>query len=176
MSSAIMATELTVDEAIAALYPEDVYSSPSSSSSLSPAHSLSSSCTVNQRSPFSDSGPTLASSPPNSFKSPADTSGGTDSSYLTLACPNEAQLSRRMWTQDEQVCFLEALPRNVSVRQVTGLRDERGRLRVGLGRGAARRIAEAVGTRSEAQVRSHAQKFFEQAERGGRDWRGSLGM
>ena len=51
-----------------------------------------------------------------------------------------------------------------------GLQENRpvrvdGVVHVGLGPGVARRIAEALGTRTPAQVRSHAQKHFQRVSR-----------
>ena len=72
-----------------------------------------------------------------------------------------------MWAPDEHTRFLQALHQHVLDNGWSGMEDAAGRLRVGLGRGTAQKIAEAVGTRNEAQVRSHAQKYFQKVWRRG---------
>eukprot|EP00960_Hanusia_phi_P056884 763395-Hanusia_phi.AAC.1 len=151
---------LSVDDAVAALYPMDVHPScllPSISPPSSPHQSQSeeASAVVSPSSPRSPVSPIHAGSSPDSQAS-----------------------SRRKWTADEHARFLAGLQVHVSSRRrdTTGVRDSAGKLRVGLGRGAARKIAQAVGTRDEAQVRSHAQKYFQQLVRTGRDWRAVVGV
>ncbi|EKX44158.1 hypothetical protein GUITHDRAFT_153078, partial [Guillardia theta CCMP2712] len=72
--------------------------------------------------------------------------------------PSKSCLSRR-WTQVEHDRFLQALalfslPSTASCKE--------GGKGLGLGRGVATKIADYVMTRTEAQVRSHAQKYFMQ--------------
>ncbi|EKX38886.1 hypothetical protein GUITHDRAFT_154579 [Guillardia theta CCMP2712] len=59
---------------------------------------------------------------------------------------------KRPWTPEEEERFLAAMDRFYKPKE-----DEGG---VGLGQGVAEVIAFIVGTRTAAQVRSHAQKYF----------------
>uniref|UniRef100_A0A6T7TQR1 Uncharacterized protein n=1 Tax=Hanusia phi TaxID=3032 RepID=A0A6T7TQR1_9CRYP len=65
--------------------------------------------------------------------------------------------NQSQWTDEEHNKFLVALekfcPEACRAR-------ERGKVFVGLGAGVAKKISQAVGTRSVLQVRSHAQKHF----------------
>ena len=169
---------MSVDASVAGLYPHDVHPScliPSPSPSLSPSpdsscSSPASSFSAAHKAPLT--GQPLSSlfdccyptSPRSSSSSPCTSHGGSS---------DDRPVPRRMWTSEEHDRFLTALHAHVSTRRrgKTGVRDSGGRLRVGLGRGAARKIAQAIGTRDEAQVRSHAQKYFQQLARRGQDWR-----
>eukprot|EP00960_Hanusia_phi_P030319 748519-Hanusia_phi.AAC.3 len=68
---------------------------------------------------------------------------------------------RRPWSEDEHQRFLSALER---FGTPTNMDQHRGSA-VGLGQGVADMISFVVGTRSPAQVRSHAQKFFLKQQR-----------
>ncbi|EKX32847.1 hypothetical protein GUITHDRAFT_120951 [Guillardia theta CCMP2712] len=63
------------------------------------------------------------------------------------------------WTKDEHQRFLLALDQVCPGRR-DGSSSETGRPSVGLGRGVAKRIAAIMQTKTESQVRSHAQKYF----------------
>ncbi|EKX47184.1 hypothetical protein GUITHDRAFT_107096 [Guillardia theta CCMP2712] len=76
---------------------------------------------------------------------------------------SEQGILRRVWSSEEQAKFIELLSRYCPA-------DSRpvhagGVLFGGLGPGVAKRIAQALGTRSPAQVRSHAQKHFQSMSR-----------
>uniref|UniRef100_A0A7S4NDJ2 HTH myb-type domain-containing protein n=1 Tax=Guillardia theta TaxID=55529 RepID=A0A7S4NDJ2_GUITH len=74
----------------------------------------------------------------------------------------KAIFNSSQWSPDEEARFLEALAMfSDADRRV---RPD-GRRSVGLGLGVARKISEYIGTRSEEQVRSHAQKHFLRQER-----------
>jgi len=68
------------------------------------------------------------------------------------APPRAPPAAKRPWTPEEEERFLAAMDRFYKPKE-----DEGG---VGLGQGVAEVIAFIVGTRTAAQVRSHAQKYF----------------
>eukprot|EP00960_Hanusia_phi_P043453 756057-Hanusia_phi.AAC.1 len=162
----MLADLLSIDDAVAALYPLDVH----------PSYLLYSCSSIPSPTPLPLSVSTsvhAASQPPppcSSLPSPGSSSSpGSSPSDSSTSSPSEAQAARKMWAPDEHARFLQALQQHVTAQHGIGLRDTTtGRVRAGLGRGVARKIAQAVGTRSEAQVRSHAQKVFQQASRTGR--------
>ncbi|EKX33103.1 hypothetical protein GUITHDRAFT_120719 [Guillardia theta CCMP2712] len=64
-----------------------------------------------------------------------------------------------MWTKEEHAKFLEALNKyNINTKREE---DGDGKMFVGLGPHVANLIAMDIGTRTVAQVRSHAQKYFQ---------------
>jgi hypothetical protein len=72
--------------------------------------------------------------------------------YRKRACGHPAP-----WTAEEQAIFLTGLAQLSCDRSHTGS--------VGLGPGVARMLAEMIGSRTAAQVRSHAQKHFQRLAR-----------
>ncbi|EKX48463.1 hypothetical protein GUITHDRAFT_105609 [Guillardia theta CCMP2712] len=158
----------SIDDAVAALYPLDIHPSYLSCTSPAEHQPASRSC-----SPLLPSYASLCACPPPSQPPGQDDTSLPDESSSDSGDSGDSGDSfsskRKMWSPDEHARFLEALRRHVALKHRSGLPDAAtGKLRVGLGRGAARKIAQAVGTRSEAQVRSHAQKVFQQASRAGR--------
>ena len=165
----------SIDDAVAALYPLDVHpiyisgqKDFCSCTSFSPCPAESS-----QPSPLPASQLSSPPGPPSSSSSTIDDDDKT-ASTLTSSADGDSSSSispsgRRLWAPDEETRFLQALHQHVSLKHRTGLLDmSTGKLRVGLGRGVARKIAQAVGTRSKAQVRSHAQKVFQHASKAGK--------
>ncbi|EKX38883.1 hypothetical protein GUITHDRAFT_114990 [Guillardia theta CCMP2712] len=76
----------------------------------------------------------------------------TSGSGKRPAPPRAPPAAKRPWTPEEEERFLAAMDRFYKPKE-----DEGG---VGLGQGVAEVIAFIVGTRTAAQVRSHAQKYF----------------
>ncbi|EKX31251.1 hypothetical protein GUITHDRAFT_46437, partial [Guillardia theta CCMP2712] len=70
---------------------------------------------------------------------------------------------RNRWTPLEHARFVKALRAYQSTTSTSETSDG-GRGAV-LGPGVARKIAEYVKTRTESQVRSHAQKYFRQLQK-----------
>ncbi|EKX38885.1 hypothetical protein GUITHDRAFT_154578 [Guillardia theta CCMP2712] len=68
---------------------------------------------------------------------------------------------RRPWSQEEHERFLSALERFGAPSNL----DQHHGFTVGLGHGVADMISFVVGTRTPAQVRSHAQKYFLKQQR-----------
>ena len=89
-----------------------------------------------------------ASSEDTRQESAAPTSGSGKRQAPSRAPP----AAKRPWTPEEEERFLAAMDRFYKPKE-----DEGG---VGLGQGVAEVIAFIVGTRTAAQVRSHAQKYF----------------
>jgi len=76
---------------------------------------------------------------------------------------NKNAAPSRPWTKDEHAKFLAGLKAcNVDMHKAVG---RNGNLSVGLGQGVAQMITIMVGSRSAAQVRSHAQKHFQRLRR-----------
>ncbi|EKX51047.1 hypothetical protein GUITHDRAFT_102971 [Guillardia theta CCMP2712] len=69
----------------------------------------------------------------------------------------KAIFNSSQWSPEEEAKFLEALAMFADTDR--RVRPD-GRRSVGLGMGVAGKISEYIGTRSEEQVRSHAQKHF----------------
>uniref|UniRef100_A0A7S4K0I1 Myb-like domain-containing protein n=1 Tax=Guillardia theta TaxID=55529 RepID=A0A7S4K0I1_GUITH len=102
-----------------------------------------------------------ASSESQASHHPADVLGQPSQSRneLKTYCHRleKAIFNSSQWSPDEEARFLEALAMfSDADRRV---RPD-GRRSVGLGLGVARKISEYIGTRSEGQVRSHAQTHF----------------
>lgn len=92
-------------------------------------------------------------------------SSGSPMSFDEVLRMNLSTEKSTKWTEREHQLFMTGL-KICKCENLSGSRPD-GSLRVGLGPGVAFRIAQIVGTRSETQVRSHAQKYFRRLWRRG---------
>eukprot|EP00960_Hanusia_phi_P071729 767617-Hanusia_phi.AAC.4 len=106
---------------------------------------------------FDDSDTSYAGSPLSADDKPV-VSGSKPLKYKKRQAKIQGSVQKR-WSKDEHERFLEGLARYCPYADLSREGDE-GRVFVGLGPGIAQAIACMVGTRTELQVRSHAQKYF----------------
>ncbi|EKX37650.1 hypothetical protein GUITHDRAFT_116128 [Guillardia theta CCMP2712] len=154
-----------LEDAIAALYPEDVFTDEAlsvvSSSSESDLGSFCGSpCCFSASSDEAEFRLAASVIPQDIEHNDATKTDGIELCQMIETAQVDVQgprkVNRRPWSRDEHERFVEAVRTFSSI----DARTSNGRVYVGLGHGVAELIAETVGTRTVAQVRSHAQKFF----------------
>eukprot|EP00286_Rhodomonas_abbreviata_P011857 CAMPEP_0181323014 /NCGR_PEP_ID=MMETSP1101-20121128/19545_1 /TAXON_ID=46948 /ORGANISM="Rhodomonas abbreviata, Strain Caron Lab Isolate" /LENGTH=171 /DNA_ID=CAMNT_0023430985 /DNA_START=42 /DNA_END=560 /DNA_ORIENTATION=+ len=93
-----------------------------------------------------------------------DAEGSSESTTVAGRLPSPRGVKRSQpWTTEEQTTFLRGLAQHCP--EGTKLVGRHGSQSVGLGPGIAQIISNMIGTRSAAQVRSHAQKHFQRIRR-----------
>eukprot|EP00960_Hanusia_phi_P049726 759732-Hanusia_phi.AAC.3 len=184
--------DISLVDAIAALFPEDSFAFPEGQSPSPPMFSFEQEA-LPSSSP-QDESPRIMMIYAKTFPKEAgidhherDFNTNSDDSYCTSesdsaqepedehgarsgalqAAPATGRMpksvQRSMWSPKEHQKFLDALKKfNISCNRET---KEDGRMYAGLGPHVADLIAMDIGTRTVSQVRSHAQKYFQRLSR-----------
>ncbi|EKX33099.1 hypothetical protein GUITHDRAFT_156158 [Guillardia theta CCMP2712] len=98
-------------------------------------------------------------SPPSQDMTPIDAEQGKKGKVMKSKKSKQTMRKRSFWSDEEHQLFMDALKKyNVNPMRET---KADGKLYVGLGPYVADMIAIEIGTRNAAQVRSHAQKYFQ---------------
>eukprot|EP00960_Hanusia_phi_P021188 625907-Hanusia_phi.AAC.1 len=179
--SSLACFELSLEDAIAGLYPEDIHSSPVLADPLDLMHSwvaaLSPAPTSSCKRELSEMdlgssqrwmestlerSDSIASLSSTSTAALSDMEGGETASRQEEKKGKakrgyKPKTSRTQWTKEEHERFLAAVEAHCPREGRSGAD---GKVFVGLGAGVAELIASEVKTRTVAQIRSHAQKYF----------------
>ncbi|EKX46216.1 hypothetical protein GUITHDRAFT_107834 [Guillardia theta CCMP2712] len=182
--------QISLEDAIASLYPQDLYYSPVTADPLDLMHSwIAENPIPHAHCDLSDANEadvarsrrwaeaTLERSNSNTSLSSAATASLSDAEWgeagnaepekkVKAKRSYKPKTSRTQWTKEEHASFVAAVEAHCPMETRSGAN---GKVFVGLGAGVAELIATAVPTRTVSQIRSHAQKYFLRESKKG-DW------